>query len=61
VADARARELLLQLALQLQIFQEVLAELTLGVPMRVPIFVVAEAEAVWMNFLTHFVSPILDF
>jgi hypothetical protein len=27
---------------------------------RVPVLVVAEAEAVWMNFLTHFISPVFD-
>src|SRR5215216_1586167 len=53
VRHARARKTLLQIAFQLQIFEQELAELSLGKPVRVPIFVVAESKTVWMNFLTH--------
>src|SRR5205085_523584 len=57
VRDARSCKALLQILLELQIFQKVLAELAFGEPVRVPIFVVAQSEAVWMNFLTHSISP----
>ena len=44
---------LLQIALQLQVFEQELAELLLRKPVRVPVLVVAEPKAVWMNFLSH--------
>ncbi len=44
---------LLQIALQLQILKQELTILLLRKPVRMPVFVVAEAETVWMNFLTH--------
>src|SRR5438270_8665220 len=53
VRDARAREAPLHVLLQLQVFQKEVAELLLREPVRMPVLVVAEAEAVGMNFLTH--------
>src|SRR5919202_817373 len=53
VRDARARKPPFHARLQLEVFQEEVAELLLRKPVRVPVLVVAEAEAVWMNFLTH--------
>jgi hypothetical protein len=53
VRHARARKALLEIAFQFQIFEQKLAKLLFGKPVRVPVFVVAESKTVWMNFLTH--------
>src|SRR5262245_44904152 len=53
VRNSRACETLFQIALELEIFEQKLAELLLCKPVRVPVFVVAQTESVWMNFLTH--------
>ena len=50
---ARAREAPLQIGLQLQVFDQKVAKLPLRKPMRMPVLVVAEAKAVWMNFLAQ--------
>ena len=39
-----------------EVKQEI-AELLFRVPVRVPVFVIAKAEAVRMNFLSHSSSP----
>jgi hypothetical protein len=44
---------LLQIALEPEVFQQVLAILLLREPVRMPVLVIAEAESVRMNFLTH--------
>src|SRR5437016_14162901 len=51
--DARAREALLQFALQLQILDQEIAVLLFRKPMRMPVLVIAEAKTVGMNFLAH--------
>src|ERR1051325_274084 len=53
VRNASACKTLLQVTFQLEVFQQKLAELLLGEPMRMPVFVVAKSKTVWTNFLTH--------
>src|SRR6185369_14919014 len=53
VRHARAGKTLLQIALQLQIFDQEIAILPLRKPMRMPVLVVAQAKTVWMNFLAQ--------
>ena len=53
MGNARPGETALQIALEFQILQQELTKLLLRVPMRMPVLVVAEAETVWMNFLTY--------
>jgi hypothetical protein len=53
VRNAGAGKALFQIALELEIFQQELAVLFLREPVRVPVLVIAKAEPVWMNFLTH--------
>jgi len=51
--DARAREALLQFALQLQILDQEIAELLFRKPVRMPVLVIAQAKTIWMNFLAQ--------
>ncbi len=53
--DARPGEASLQLRLELQVLDQKVAELFLRKPVRMPVFVVAEAKTVWMNFLAHLI------
>src|SRR2546423_12476443 len=53
VRDARASETALHVALQPEVFQKEVAVLFFRKPVRMPVLVVAEAEAVRMNFLNH--------
>ena len=55
VRDARAGETPLQFGLELQVLDQKVAELLLRKPVRMPVFVVAEAKTVWMNFLAHLI------
>src|SRR5437868_10223342 len=52
-ADARRLELVLQLGLELHVFQQQLVVITLHEPTRLPRLGVAEPEPVWMDFLSH--------
>src|SRR5262249_19208175 len=54
VRHACAGKALFEIAFQLQIFNQKIAELPFHKPMRMPVFVVAEAKAVCMNFLAQF-------
>ncbi len=57
-ADAGVLKLLLQVALQLQIFVQQAAIVSLGKPSRTPWLGHAKAESVWMCLLTHYsLSP----
>src|SRR5208283_3234166 len=58
-ADASRLELLFQFALQLDVFQQQFVVVTLYKPARPPRLGNAEAESVWMDFLSHslFSSP----
>src|SRR5688500_14145307 len=51
--NTAAREFFLQLTLELKILGEELSVVRLGVPVRVPVFVVSDPKAVWMYFLSH--------
>src|SRR5690348_18247218 len=53
VRNAAARKLLLEFLLKSEVLCKELGELTFGEPVRVPIFVVSDPKAVWMNFLSH--------
>src|SRR5258707_10663184 len=52
-ADARGLQLFFQFLAQLHIFMKQFSVIATGVPARLPRLVVAEAESVWMRFLSH--------
>src|SRR5581483_4658582 len=52
-ADARGLQLLLELILELDVFQQQLVVIAVHEPPRLPRLGVADAESVWMNFLSH--------
>ena len=51
--NAGARKASLQLSFQLQILDQKIAVLLFRKPVRMPVLVIAEAKAVWMNFLAQ--------
>src|SRR5438128_3273906 len=51
--DAGRLELFLQLFAELDVFVEQVGIIAIGIPARLPRLVVAEAESVWMCFLSH--------
>ena len=53
VRNAGAGEASLQLSFQLEILDQKIAVLLFRKPVRVPVLVIAEAKAVWMNFLAQ--------
>ena len=59
VRNTAAAEPSLQLALELEVLGQVGSEIVFCKPMRVPVFVIADPKAVWMNFLSH-IKPILS-
>jgi hypothetical protein len=52
-AHARRLELVLQLVLQLDVFEQLLVVIPLGKPARLPRLGVAEAKTIRMDFLSH--------
>src|SRR5579859_3384542 len=59
-ADARAFELLFQLAAQLHVFVKKIGVVAVGVPARFPRLVVAEAKPVRVCLLSHYFFPFFD-
>jgi hypothetical protein len=52
-ADACRLQLVLQLSLQLHVFEQQLVVIPLDKPARLPRLGIAKPESVWMDFLTH--------
>jgi hypothetical protein len=53
VRNAAARETPFEVSLEPQVLGQILGEIVLREPVRMPILVVSDPKTVWMNFLSH--------
>ena len=53
-----AVQFLLQVCADVVVLNEVICEITLGIPFGIPVFNNTDSQAVWINFLSHDMSSL---